>query len=66
MAAQLADAELIDRRIIHEMVGDAPVAYGSDTVEDNDRTTAVRGIATAVLISTPFWALIAFTIYLLA
>ena len=65
MAIQMADSALLDRRINREASDHAPVSYVSDPTEHDDQTTAGRGIVTAVVISTPFWALIAFTIYLL-
>jgi hypothetical protein len=67
MTAQSADAELIERRIDHEVAGRSLADYGADdAVEDDRRISAARGIAVAVMISVPFWALVGFTIYLIA
>jgi hypothetical protein len=67
MTAQLADAELIERRIDHEVTGDSLADYGGDdAVEDDRRVSPARGIAAAVMISAPFWALVGFTIYLVS
>ena len=65
MATQLADAALIDPRTIQQPAGRSVTGYDSEAMPDDGRLTAARGIVTAVLISTPFWALIAFTVYLL-
>ncbi|MDB5400545.1 MAG: hypothetical protein JWQ55_2563 [Rhodopila sp.] len=65
MATQLAEAALIDPRLVHEAAARPPATYDSNATQDDDRTTAGQGIAVAMLISVPFWALIAFTIYLL-
>jgi hypothetical protein len=65
MATQLAEAALIDPRLVHEAPVRPPATYDSNAAQDDDRTTPGQGIVVAMLISVPFWALIAFTIYLL-
>ena len=65
MAIQMADSALLDHQMVHDAVDHVPVTYITDPIEDHDRTSAVRGIMTAMVISAPFWALIGFTIYLL-
>jgi hypothetical protein len=64
MATFLAEAELADPRRAHDPTVCPPITFDSDTIGDPGRSVG-RGIITAVLISTPLWALIAFTIYLL-
>lgn len=63
MATQLADRELVDTRT--QPAAPASSAAMFDSIEDDGRLTAARGIATGVVISLPLWVLIAFTIYML-
>ncbi len=66
MAAQLVNAELADRRPVSKAVDELPATYSSNPTDGSNRITAARGLVTAMMISMPFWALIAFTIYLLS
>ena len=63
MATRLAEAD--HPRMVHEAGGHALVTPDSDAADDDERPTAARGIVAAVLLSAPFWALFAFTIWLL-
>jgi hypothetical protein len=65
MATQLADAERIDVRVLHDAAVHPFLGCDADAADGDERTPAARGILTAVLISTPFWALAGFTMYLL-
>jgi hypothetical protein len=65
MSIQLADAKPVDPRVVHEAPGIPVTVVSSDVIREDRRMTASRGIAIGVLIALPFWALIAFTIYLL-
>jgi hypothetical protein len=63
MATYLAEAELADPKLVHEPVMRLNVADTITTGEGGG--SPARGIMIAALISTPFWALVAFTLYLL-
>jgi hypothetical protein len=64
MAIQLADVELDGPRAVQEVPARPLAAFDSTTVDDNEGVMGGRGIVAAVLISAPFWALLAFTLYL--
>ena len=72
MAPQLADAAVMDSETMQEAMGrptpsfDPIPAFDNDPMPDDDRLTVARGIVTAMVIASPFWALIAFTVYMLA
>jgi hypothetical protein len=70
MEMQLSDADLIETAMVQDVVV-CPLATYEDKAtckdkseHDSGRSTA-RGIMTAVVIAAPFWALVAFTIYML-
>jgi hypothetical protein len=65
MATQLADAERIDVRVLHDAAMHPFLGDDADPADGDERSTAARGILTAVLISTPFWGLIGLMMYLL-
>jgi hypothetical protein len=65
MATHLAEADLVDPGMVHGATGRPQPADDNDLTEDDERSTAARGIVTAALISAPFWALFAFALYLL-
>jgi hypothetical protein len=65
MAEQFADAALIDTGMVHAAIDPPFAGVSSDPRLDDDRMTVARGVVTAVLIAAPFWAVIAFTVYLL-
>jgi hypothetical protein len=58
-------ARLVDPGIVHEPVERPVVVLENKVGADDRRLTAARGVAIGVLIALPFWALIAFTVYLL-
>ena len=66
MASQLADAELFDPQVVDTAVVRPPTVHDNHTAEEEGPSMASRGIVIAMLISLPFWALIAFTIFLLS
>jgi hypothetical protein len=49
----------------HAASGDRSAVIDPEAPEDGRGGSAARAIVTAALISSPFWALVAFTIYLL-
>jgi hypothetical protein len=63
MGTYLAEAELVDPRLVHRP--EAPPSTEYDGTAETEGSP-VRGILIALWISAPFWALIAFTIYLLS
>jgi hypothetical protein len=65
MAIQPAHTELSDPPVSHQPNPRLFETRDGDSIEDDGRTTAVRGIMTAVALSVPFWALTAFVVYLL-
>ncbi len=65
MAMQVLDTERLDPLEACDL-GARPSAAGDDDAsEDDGPPTVARGVLMAMLISTPFWGLIAFTFYLL-
>ncbi len=66
MATQLADAELLDPPKDHPPIARSQTIFEPYVAEEEGRSLASRGIVIAMLISLPFWALIAFTIFLLS
>jgi hypothetical protein len=60
MASQVSDADLIDLQAAQQTLV-CPVI--SNETEADDNADWSRGIKTAVMIATPFWALVAFTLY---
>jgi hypothetical protein len=64
MATYLAEAELADPKLVHEPVMRSLNVADTITTGEGGGSPA-RGIMIAALISAPFWALVAFTIYLL-
>jgi len=63
MAPPLADAELIDRLTVHRALVRPPAGVDGDLIEPDGQLTAARGVIIGVLIATPLWALIGFTLY---
>lgn len=66
MATQMADADLLDPPMVPAEVVPPQTAIDSHGAEDEGHFLAPRGIIIAMLISLPFWALIAFTVFLLS
>jgi hypothetical protein len=64
MEMQLSDADRIETGMAHDAVVRPRATYESRVEHDSGRSTA-RGIMTAVVIAAPFWALVAFAVYLL-
>jgi len=62
MDTQLADVAPVDSRAA---AVPAYAGYETDPLPDDEGMTVARGIVSAVLIATPFWALLAFTAYML-
>ena len=65
MAIQPAHTEISNSRVLHDPNPRPFLTQDGDSIEDDGRTSAARGIITAVAFSTPFWALTAFVVYLL-
>lgn len=59
--SHFAEVQLADPAI--ELARPPPQPFDLD--ENGERSSAARGIITAILLSTPFWALVAFALYLL-
>ena len=66
MATQFAEAASIDSRTMQDAEGRPNPKFDDDSTPDDDRLTVARGILIGALIATPFWALVAFTLYMLA
>jgi hypothetical protein len=64
MVMQLAEQELVEPRTVPEAAASPSAATAPDPIGENEHQAVARGIMAAVLISTPFWALLAFTIYM--
>jgi hypothetical protein len=64
MATQLAEMGLPDPPMACETVGRPRTVCDGEVAEDDDRPAVARGIVVAALISTPLWALVVFTLYL--
>ena len=65
MVAQLADAKFASSHAGREVSGQTAAVFSTDeTISDPGRSGA-RAILVAMLIASPFWVLVAFTIYLL-
>jgi hypothetical protein len=64
MEMQLSDADRIETAMAPDAVLRPRATYESKVEQDSGRSMA-RGIMTAVVIAAPFWALVAFAIYLL-
>lgn len=64
MGVQMSDAELDDLPIASEALEFPLSAYDGRDMANDDRLSAARGIMIAALLSLPFWALIAFAVYL--
>ena len=65
MATHLAEADLTDPRVRQGATAGLLTPDYRDESDDAEQPSPVRGIRTAILISMPFWALVAFTVYLL-
>jgi hypothetical protein len=63
MAPQLTDEKLDDPRLVHAAA--APPLAARDREVPEDEWRAARGIVIGILIASPLWALIGFTLYLL-
>jgi hypothetical protein len=64
MAAQLADARLVDSRTVYDAAERPVTAFDRIKAEGNSWMTVARSITVAVLIALPFWMLIACAVYL--
>ena len=64
MAAHLADAILVDPCAAHEPAERPVAGFVGDDAEGNSSITVARSIIGDVLIALPFWALVAFVVYL--
>lgn len=64
MATQAAAAELHTSRGLNVVSAISADDYDNDSNEADPKTSTARAIVIALLISSPFWALVAFTIYL--
>jgi hypothetical protein len=65
MSIHLAEPELV---VTDDVRAAPPVAqrlYDDIEAEEDDRLAVARGVLGAVIISTPFWILIGFTIYMM-
>lgn len=65
MSIHLADAELLAPEAARAATPQAQPVYDDVEADDDDRLAVARGVLGAVIISTPFWILIGFTIYML-
>jgi hypothetical protein len=65
MSTLFAEAELAGPVRIGDVARSAVVGFDEFDADEEQRLSAVRGIAAAVLISLPFWGLVAFTVYVL-
>jgi hypothetical protein len=65
MDTQFANAAVMHSDTMHAGVTRPVPGFDVDPMPDDNRLTAVRGIVTAVVVAAPFWALVAFTIYML-
>lgn len=65
MHVQIAEVEL-GHSAMADVAGSMTARASANNPHDQDRPLlAARGIVTALLIAAPFWALFAFTLYLL-
>ena len=64
MGVHVADAELADSGLVRQAPNRRSMAYSADAPRNDQGTRAARGILIAVIISIPFWALIAFLVNL--
>ncbi len=65
MSIHLADAELLAPEAVRTATPQAQPLYDDVEADDDDRLAVARGVLGAVIISTPFWILIGFAIYML-
>jgi hypothetical protein len=65
MSIHLAEAELTVPVGVRAAPRSAQPPCENIDLEDEDRLAVARGVLGAVIISTPFWILIGFTIYML-
>ena len=65
MATQLADAAVLAQESAQGPEGHRGTRFDSHQMPDDDRLNVARGIVTAVLMAAPFWALVAFTVFML-
>jgi hypothetical protein len=65
MATHLAEATRVDPQMVHEPVAPKLTAFDIDANEDEERPTVARGIAAAVVLSAPFWAVFVLAVSLL-
>jgi hypothetical protein len=63
MATQLAEADLIDPRVRRRATTHVQAANDPDEIDGRQWRNPARGILTAMLISAPIWALIAYALY---
>jgi hypothetical protein len=65
MSTLFAEAELAGPARLEDLTRPAVAGFDEFDADEEQRLSAVRGIAAAVLISLPFWGLVAFTVYVL-
>lgn len=65
MSIHIADAELLVPETVRPAPPSAQPHFDDIEREDDDRLAVARGVLGAVIISTPFWILIGFTVYML-
>ena len=65
MPTHIAEVDLVRPSLTEAVEPVAFLAPGSERLEADHPLGIARGIASAVLISIPFWALLAFTLYVL-
>lgn len=65
MITQPAEIELVEPRTVNEAVAHSRSPFAVDLSDDNEQAVPGRGIIAAVLIATPFWALLAAAAYIL-
>jgi hypothetical protein len=65
MSTHIAEAELFEPGADSRPPAAAQPFYDDPEMDDGDRLAVARGVATGVIISTPFWILVGFTVYML-
>lgn len=65
MATQFANAAVIDSETMQQAIGRPVPSFDNDPMPDEAPPTAARGIVTAMVIASPFWVLVACTVYML-
>jgi hypothetical protein len=65
MSIHLAEAEVVVPDTARAAPPAAQTLYEGIEADDDDRLAVARGVLGGVIISTPFWVLVGFTIYML-